>query len=68
MTDHHQIGNLGPLADFIGDQPGIEKGLRPNIFCRAGIAEVVENKFAAVIEELSHLGGKIEIGFESERA
>jgi hypothetical protein len=54
MADDNQICDFGALADFIGDQSGIEKGLRPNILVRAGLAKVFENEFPPLIEDLAH--------------
>src|SRR4029078_11339096 len=42
--------------------------LEANIILGASLAEVIENHFPAALENLAHLGRKIEIGFEAERA
>src|ERR687898_2677374 len=66
MTNHHEVRDLGALADFVGDQAHIQDGGITNVLLFAARREIVENDLATLFEDFAHLAGKIQIRFEPQ--
>ena len=67
MADDHQIGQFSAFADLIGDQAHVQKGGIANALLLAAGGELVEDELAALVEDLAHFTGKIQIGLETQR-
>src|SRR5262249_15328758 len=66
VTNDDQIGDFGPFANLVGNEPDVQKDLVFDFFLPAALHEVVQNRFAPLLQHFTHLGGEIEIWFKPE--
>src|SRR5215510_6522777 len=68
MANNHEIRNFGALADFIGNQAHVQESLMFDPPITASLGKIFQNNFASFFQDFTHLRGKVEVRFESERA
>ena len=68
MADNDEIGNFGTLADFVGNQAHVQESLMFDRPIAASLGKIFQDNFAALLQDFTHLRGKVEVRFESERA
>src|SRR5215831_1126031 len=68
MANNDEIGNFGALADFVGNQAHVQESLMFDPPITASLGKIFQDHFAALLQDFTHLRGKVEVRFESERA
>src|SRR6266849_3857460 len=67
MANDYQVGDFGALTNLIGNESYIQEGLVSDMFLLAALCEVVQNRLAPLLQDFTHLCGKIQIGLKSQR-
>src|SRR5262249_35008968 len=68
MANNDEIGNFGALADFVCNQAHVQERLMFDPRIRASLGKILQDHFAALLQDFTHLRGEVEVRFESERA
>ena len=67
MSDHDEIGHARALDDLVGHDADGHDGVGLDRFARGRFAERIEQAAPALLQRLTHLRRKVEIGLEAER-
>jgi hypothetical protein len=68
MADDDDVGRASALADLIGDHADVHQRLAAYVRFGRPLGEFGEHRAPALLEDLAHLRGEIEIRLEAERA